>query len=1016
MSIHLTHFFYTYKIKYEYLPILLWTWKNFEKHKRRMDKRKVKKTMKILRKMMFATLVLALIIATPAILVACGKDKGDVNPPVNTETETPVVPTAVSVMFNGNGGRVEIEPLTLEPNQKIELPNTGASKAYSQFLGWNTDRYAKTGFFTYNITTRDVTFYAIWRTEKADVRFVSNEGGVSLPALMNREKGSTLNLWSYLDFNFDTTGINIILENCYIDHFLVNGEEKLFNETIVIEGDTTIEPVFLPLERVNFPVSESITSLKLKNGSTKLLSTINASNEIYEIVLPNPRYNSYEAETGEEFIFVGWTYLEKNIQGGSFNQIYKANNLLQPGDEFLIQSYSNEIYFYPMYVSLTEGNSSLAYIYNKTTDSYSVKQIDRSHVGIVVLPEEYLGKPVTMIADEGFLGSNSSVMIIPQSITTIGKKAFKDSKLVYVHFKGESQITEIPEQAFSGNSYMKKFKFPESVEYIGERAFYDTKLKKVVFPTSTSYTIGEYAFSNLTYGINFSSFNNLNRIEKYAFYNTFFIPSIGDSYFHLIIPETVSSIEEGAFRFNNENINTQLKTVTFEGGGPWRLEDYAFYGHQGLQSVVLPQYMGEIGNYTFARTGLSEIIIPEYVSNIGEGAFSEMKNFEDSDIRIEFKTQYNINLGAFCFKDSNNIKEIIINAQDVNFGNGALYCYNTRYHHLSIIFSRTDVVVNIASDGEGYYSLSSGLENNASLDVPSNLIGTYKSMYNNLESYFLEYVVENQNINYEIDYDSGFLMVVYTNYQEEYDLVIPEYKTFDGFNYMVGKIRSYGFYDNYYLTNIDFNGVFYISSYSFVNCPNLTTLYFRSTEHAIVFEENWFENCNNLQSVYFANSYIVENLKSQYSEYAYLFKSATDLINPIDFHTENHYIDDYGYVVEVTILHKNPESTTQATEIIIDGENFGGGIVYISGNGFYGMEHVTSFTIRSINKISAFAFSDCPNLESITIESCNVIEIENDIFNNSPNVSEIRVYDWLVDQYKATYSEYADLFIPMPFV
>ena len=51
------------------------------------------------------------------------------------------------------------------------------------------------------------------------------------------------------------------------------------------------------------------------------------------------------------------------------------------------------------------------------------------------------------------------------------------------------------------------------------------------------------------------------------------------------------------------------------------LADRAYYGYQNLGSLVLPEGLEEIGEFSFARSNLQEVVIPEGVTSIGYGAF-----------------------------------------------------------------------------------------------------------------------------------------------------------------------------------------------------------------------------------------------------------------------------------------------------------------------------------------------------------------------------------------------------------
>lgn len=829
--------------------------------------------MKILKKMMFATLVLALIVALPAIFAACGKDNVT-PPPTDTTDETPVVPTTVSIMFDGNGGRVEAEALSIAPNQAIALPSTGASKQYSQFLGWNTDRYARTGFFTYNVTTRNVTFYAIWRTEKADVRFVSDESGASLPALMRLDKGTKITLWSFLNTYSDTSveNLNTVFYGSFVDHFIVNGVEKRFNDTIIIDDDTVIEPVFETLERISFPASETVTSVKLKNGTTVSLSTINSSSNSYQFVLPNPKTASYELSSGEKFVFAGWSYNRTDV-AGSLIPNDKASNMLQPGEVFLIYNSSDLWFFYPIYTSTAEGSSSLSFTLDSVTDSYIVRQFDKQYKGVVIIPETYMDKPVTKIAIEGFANSQSTAMIIPSSITEIGKAAFKGSRLAHVHFAGETSLTTISESAFEETENLHKITLPDGIVSIGKRTFYYSGLREIKLPGSLE-TIGEYAFSQIQTDLRISLNQGLREIGNFAFYNTnFYGETIINYESTLVIPSSVNMLGESAFKMN-EGRSSHLRHVVFDesvdNSQINTIQKSVFEGQTNLKTVSLPQWLYSIGDYAFARTSLVNLVIPNSTSNFGEGAFSKLQNNEGT--RIEITNQWTIQIGELCFRDSIYLTELVIHASVINLGVGMTYCANLRSMELSIIFTGTNGVTSINYGSDETYNFDTMLQNNTMLRVPAVHLSTYKSNNPELSTFFTENDIPSKNLEY-IYGGTDYITVALKSGSTEAHVVVPSTINYYNMNQNVYAVDEYGFNNNHSLLSIDFIGTYHFKNLSFNNCMNLTTIYIRTTSYTIVFDEGWLVSCPNLTAIYVSYYNIADYLKTTYPEYAHLFIS-----------------------------------------------------------------------------------------------------------------------------------------------
>ena len=84
---------------------------------------------------------------------------------------------------------------------------------------------------------------------------------------------------------------------------------------------------------------------------------------------------------------------------------------------------------------------------------------------------------------------------------------------------------------------------------------------------------------------------------------------------HLLIPEEVTAIGDGAFRKNKTLISITLPEHIRTIG------HYAFFGCRNLTSIALPEEVVSIGDYAFKGCKrLPSLDIPESVRRIGRGA------------------------------------------------------------------------------------------------------------------------------------------------------------------------------------------------------------------------------------------------------------------------------------------------------------------------------------------------------------------------------------------------------------
>lgn len=91
------------------------------------------------------------------------------------------------------------------------------------------------------------------------------------------------------------------------------------------------------------------------------------------------------------------------------------------------------------------------YTYTAVFDGYAVSKGNNFNgEGEIFIPDTYLGQPITEISDNGFRGTNLTVVYLPPSLKRIGDYAFADNRfLVYMEIP-ESVIT-VGNRLFDGN-------------------------------------------------------------------------------------------------------------------------------------------------------------------------------------------------------------------------------------------------------------------------------------------------------------------------------------------------------------------------------------------------------------------------------------------------------------------------------------------------------------------------------------------------------------------------------------
>jgi len=244
--------------------------------------------------------------------------------------------------------------------------------------------------------------------------------------------------------------------------------------------------------------------------------------------------------------------------------------------------------------------------------------------GIIEIPRDINGMTVTKIGDYAFAdvfednGILSSV-IIPDTVTTIGKNAFTYNIISNVYIP--NSVTTIGENAFAYNRLTSVI-IPESVTTIKDYAFAKNNLTVVNIHRNIK-TIGKGVFvrnSNLT-EINVD-FDNENYISiDGALYNkngTNLIQWPGGKTENIIIPDNVTTIGVSAF------LDMNLTSIIIPNSVNY-IEENAFSINQ-LTSINIPNSVRIIANGAFSRNLLNNITIPDNVTIIGNFAFFANEN------------------------------------------------------------------------------------------------------------------------------------------------------------------------------------------------------------------------------------------------------------------------------------------------------------------------------------------------------------------------------------------------------
>ena len=229
------------------------------------------------------------------------------------------------------------------------------------------------------------------------------------------------------------------------------------------------------------------------------------------------------------------------------------------------------------------------------------------------LKEVVLPSTLTRIGDYAFSGTKLTSITLPTSVTDIGRRAFGDidSLTSIVIPKNLTNGSE----AFSGSKNLSTINFEEGITKIGSGIFANTGLKSLTIP-STVTEIGASAF----YGTRITDLyipDSVTKLEVEAFGDSSYAFSDPSTLTKVSLPTQINSAA-GAFQ-GQEN----LKEVVFRGN--WKTIPDGMFSGTGLEKIVIPEGVTEIGYGAFSGSSLKEVVLPRTLTKIGDYAFSGTK-------------------------------------------------------------------------------------------------------------------------------------------------------------------------------------------------------------------------------------------------------------------------------------------------------------------------------------------------------------------------------------------------------
>ncbi len=336
---------------------------------------------------------------------------------------------------------------------------------------------------------------------------------------------------------------------------------------------------------------------------------------------------------------------------------------------------------------------------NNETEAYEIYKYNNFEAEIdLVIPNNYLNKPVIQIGKACFMETPIKSITIPEGIEIIDAYAFNSCD-VLSSVTLPSSLRIINHAAFYLTINLKELDL-KNTQFIGEDNFeLCERLRNLSINTEnhfySTYEGGLYTFD---YSKLIKMSENVSKVNLHEKCNALGIESLSrlNNVLEVTIPSSITNMEEGVFfeaQISKVIINANIDIIPFNAFKFCRklkevtlpsfliaISDYGFYRCEQLTSITFPDSLTEIGEFSFAYcNALKQFNISSNLEFIGNGALDEMSALEEFTIS-QRNNKYSVTDGVLYNYDRTTLirvpqtkKSIIIPNSITTIGSGALY-------------------------------------------------------------------------------------------------------------------------------------------------------------------------------------------------------------------------------------------------------------------------------------------------------------------------------------------------------